>query len=126
MKVEKVKNVAVTNEAIARFMGVDVDFSQTVYKDSKSTLRHLIDNRLKSEGLLFHESIDWQKPVADKIRLMGFRIKINMTPVDNSVYISKEGVTIASAPYWSRLEDAFYNAILSFLEYYNLTTPTNR
>jgi hypothetical protein len=55
------------NNLIAEYLGVDIQYSDTVYKDSRSELRHIIDNRDKSEGLLFHCSWDWLMPVVGKI-----------------------------------------------------------
>jgi hypothetical protein len=45
------------NKHIALMLGVDVNYSTQVYRDSKSNLRHIIDNMPKSEHLKFN--IDW-------------------------------------------------------------------
>ena len=58
------------NELIAEFMGVDTKFSDELYKDSRSVLRYLIDNKSKYDGLLFHSSWDWLMPVVEKIELV--------------------------------------------------------
>jgi hypothetical protein len=61
------------NNLIAEYLGVDINYSDTVYKDSRSELRHIIDNRDKSEGLLFHCSYDWIMPVVMKAILEKIR-----------------------------------------------------
>lgn len=47
------------NKRCAEFLGVDVDYSIEVYKDSKSPLRNHIDNKPKSEPLLFDDDWNW-------------------------------------------------------------------
>ena len=59
------------NELIAEFIGVDTHFSDKVYKDSVSRLRHLIDNREKSEGLPFDTDWNWLIPVVEEIESYG-------------------------------------------------------
>lgn len=72
------------NNKIARFIGVDVDYSPTVYKDSKSPLRHLINNLSKDNELLFHKSWDWLMPVM--IMLKKFQNESNDWSIDNFEY----------------------------------------
>ncbi|MFW5847492.1 MAG: hypothetical protein ACOCVF_01045 [bacterium] len=55
------------NEVIAKYIGVDIDYSPLVYKDSKSRLRHLIDNRPKEDGLLFDSNWEWLMGVVEII-----------------------------------------------------------
>jgi len=47
------------NKEIAVMLGVDINFSTQVYRDSKSSLRHIIDNMPKSEDLQFHSDWNW-------------------------------------------------------------------
>ena len=63
------KKIEQGNRLIAKLIGVDIDFSETVYKDSKSPLRHIIDNREKSEGLLFNSNYEWIMPVVELINM---------------------------------------------------------
>lgn len=56
------------NRVIAEWIGVDVDFDEHVYRDSRSLLRHYIDNKPKTEPLLFDKSYDWLMPVWQKLR----------------------------------------------------------
>ena len=59
------------NEKIAKFIGVDIDYSDVIYKDSKSELKHLINNRNKSDGLLFDSNWEWIMEVVEKIESFG-------------------------------------------------------
>ena len=59
------------NKRCAEFLGVDVDYSIEVYKDSKSPLRNHIDNKPKSEPLLFDDDWNW---------IMEVILAINMIP----------------------------------------------
>jgi hypothetical protein len=47
------------NKEIAVMLGVDINFSTQVYRDSKSSLRHILDNMPKSEDLKFHSDWNW-------------------------------------------------------------------
>lgn len=58
-------------EQIAKLIGVDVDYSDIVYKDSKSELRNIINNRNKSEGLLFDCDWNWLMVVVNEIEKLG-------------------------------------------------------
>lgn len=55
------------NIRCAKFLGVDVDYSTQVYKDSKSPLRDYINNKPKSEPLLFDEDWNWIMRVVKEI-----------------------------------------------------------
>jgi len=66
------------NNLILRFIGGDPDYCTTYYRDSKSCLRDKIDNRSKSEGLMFYSSWDWLMPVVQQIeKIKGARIIID-------------------------------------------------
>jgi hypothetical protein len=56
------------NECIARLIGVDVDYSETEYRDSRSFLRHKINHLSKSEGLLFHSDWSWIMETVNYVR----------------------------------------------------------
>ena len=58
------------NELIARYMGVDIDFDLTCYRDSRSNMREYTDNCPKPNGLKFHNDWNWIMPVFDKIESM--------------------------------------------------------
>ncbi len=47
------------NKQIALMLGVDVNHSTRVYRDSKSSLRHIIDKMPKCLLLIFHEDWNW-------------------------------------------------------------------
>jgi hypothetical protein len=47
------------NKQIALMIGVDINFSTEVYRDSKSRLRHIIDKMPKSLLLIFHKDWNW-------------------------------------------------------------------
>jgi hypothetical protein len=61
------KEILEYNKRCAEFLGVDVDYSTEVYKDSKSPLRHYINNKPKSEPLLFHSDWNWIMKMIEKI-----------------------------------------------------------
>jgi len=52
---------------ISKMIGVDADYDDNVFKDSKSRLRYIIHNRDKSEGLLFNSDWNWLMCVVDFI-----------------------------------------------------------
>ena len=60
------------NRRCAQCLGVDVDYSTEVYKDSKSPLRDYINNKPKSEPLLFDEDWNWIMWVVEAIEKLGF------------------------------------------------------
>ena len=52
-------NTVLGDVFIAKMIGVDTEYSNEVYKDSKSGLRHIINNRKKEDGLLFSSDWNW-------------------------------------------------------------------
>jgi hypothetical protein len=70
------------NKEIAVMLGVDINFSTQVYRDSKSSLRHIIDNMPKSEDLKFHSDWNWLMETVEFIE------KINKE-VDVCIHINK-------------------------------------
>ena len=115
------------NELIAEFMGVDTKFSDELYKDSRSVLRYLIDNKSKYDGLLFHSSWDWLMPVVEKIE------HINAKSI-SSVVVVINGNTCLMFPYFNTLKTnsefkvnevdntkilAVYKAVIKFITWYN-------
>lgn len=98
-------------EKIAIFMGVDVTYSDIVYLDSKSELRHLINNRSKSEGLLFDCDWNWLMCVVEKIESYGgdkneFDIYGNCVQLGNEGFFGKSKI------------DATYKAVCWWIEKY--------
>lgn len=61
------KEIKDGNNLIAEFIGVDITYSETEYRDSKSVLRDKIDHYPKSEELKFHSSWDWLMAAVEKI-----------------------------------------------------------
>lgn len=57
------------NEDIAKLIGVDVGYSESHYRDSKSFLRHKIDNLSKEEGLKFHSDWTWAMETVNYVRM---------------------------------------------------------
>ena len=55
------------DQYIAEMIGVDLTYSEMVFRDSKSSLRHYINNRNKSEGLLFSSDWNWLMAVVNFI-----------------------------------------------------------
>lgn len=55
------------NELVGVFMGVDVLFDTEKYRDSRSPLRHYIDNRPKDMPLEFDTNWNWLMTVVEKI-----------------------------------------------------------
>lgn len=52
---------------IAKMIGIDTEYSNDVYKDSKSGLRHIVNNRSKKDGLLFSSDWNWLMYVVEFI-----------------------------------------------------------
>lgn len=109
-------NYIESNKLIAEWIGVDLNFSETVYKDSRSELRHFIDNRLKSDGLLFHTSWDWLMPVGKKI--MEYLNGIDRPNKDAVCYGDALEVDIHCAIREYDLPKA-HEAICNFITWYN-------
>ncbi len=80
------KEILEYNNRCAKFLGVDVDYSTEVYKDSKSPLRDHINNKPKSEPLLFDEDWNWIMRVVVAIEKLGFNFD-SYTPIG----IGKDG-----------------------------------
>ena len=76
------------NKRCAEFLGVDVNYSTEVYKDSKSTLRQYIHNMPKSESLKFHSDWNWIMEVVKAIEKLNFAVEINS---DTCVIQSNDG-----------------------------------
>lgn len=56
------------NENIAKLIGVDINYSDSEYRDSRSFLRHKIDHLSKIEGLKFHSDWGWIMDTVDYVR----------------------------------------------------------
>jgi hypothetical protein len=85
------------DEKIAKFIGVDAEYSPTIYKDSKSPLRHILNNRNKSEGLLFDSDWNWLMVVVEKIESLGydeneFDIFGNCVQLGNEEFVGKSKI----------------------------------
>lgn len=65
-----------------------------------------------------YNTIDSLIPAINKIRKLGFRIDINITSVDHSVYIYK-GEERLNFPAYSDLFNNMKVAITQFIEWYN-------
>lgn len=104
------------NKLCAEFLGVDIHYSVEVYKDSKSPLRQYIDNRPKSEPLLFHSDWNWIMEVVEAIeKLPGIK---QFHIVDNSAYLNG-GLNVGSFANESGKKEAVVQAINQFLIWYN-------
>lgn len=105
------------NSLIAQYIGVDIFYSSNVYKDSKSPLRHLIDNRLKSEGLEFDSNWEWLMPVVeiinqrDWVTIYGDECKIHSS-------IPNEFETIRVIKEDEYLIKPVFNAVVQYVEWY--------
>jgi hypothetical protein len=64
----KEREIIKRNEDIARLIGVDVDFSDLEYRDSRSFLRHKIDHLSKSDGLKFNSDWSWIMDTVNYVR----------------------------------------------------------
>ena len=60
-------NTMLYDVLIAKMVGIDTEYSNEVYKDSKSGLRHLVNNRKKEDGLLFSSDWNWLMYVVEFI-----------------------------------------------------------
>lgn len=61
------RNTGLCDVFLVKMIGVDTDYSNEVYKDSKSGLRHIINNREKEDGLLFSSDWNWLMYVVEFI-----------------------------------------------------------
>lgn len=119
-----------SNDIIAKFMGVDIECSPSVYRASKGVLRHLIDNRRKCDGLLFDKSWDWLMPVVENIeQLTGVSVYMGFSVIisdKHSCIYCYEPLKVKGVIYQtpSGIDEpdkltAVYNAIIYFIEWYN-------
>lgn len=108
------------NIMIAEFIGVDLNFSDKVYKQSKSTLKDIIDNRYKTNGLLFNESWDWLMPVVAKIESL--KVTFSIIGMFSQVIVW-EGSEIVFAKTYGGLEvpkiEAVYLCVVAFIDWVN-------
>jgi len=113
------------NKKCAEFLGVDIHYSVEVYKDSKSPLRQYIDNRPKSEPLLFHSDWNWIEEVLNKIEGENF-----LYILKSDVYGEERGYSLEfydndGEPIFTHLrtycnkKEAVVQAINQFLIWYN-------
>jgi hypothetical protein len=114
------KEISHKNELIALFLGVDVNYSEEVYKDSMSPLRHLIHNRPKTEGLEFHSSLDWLIYVIEKIESLGFVVTMSKSQcqVFDRTKSFPENFIIDADFHDDWLKNA-YDGVTGFIEWYN-------
>lgn len=100
-------------EKMAKFIGVDVNYSDNKYMDSKSPLRHIINNRDKADGLLFDSDWNWLMAVVEKIESFGGDV--------NEFDIFGNCVQLGDAEFVGRSKiEATYNAVCWWInEYYN-------
>lgn len=96
------------NKLCAEFLGVDIHYSVEVYKDSKSPLRQYIDNRPKSEPLLFHSDWNWIMEVVEAIEKKSW-VNIKGCAVDISTIANLNAPT---------KKEAVVDAINQFLIWY--------
>lgn len=94
------------NERCAKFLGVDLDYSTEVYKDSKSNLRQFIHNRSKSEPLLFDSDWNWIMQVKIKIQELNYVIKVISSPTTSEKWYSHK-ITIQKNIFTELLNNIF-------------------
>ncbi len=104
------------NKKCAEFLGVDIHYSVEVYKDSKSPLRQYIDNRPKSEPLLFHSDWNWIMEVVEAIEKKGYEIDIFSNCVEICDIPDENYITEAVG---KTKKEAVVQAINQFLIWYN-------
>jgi hypothetical protein len=108
------------NKKCAEFLGVDINYSKEVYKDSKSQLRQYIHNKPKSESLLFHSDWNWIMEVVEGIEKVkcNFTIKTQWNEFNEQNYTQ---VTVNKREgEMSRDRTAIYNSV----DVYNHHSPT--
>lgn len=102
------------NDLIAIFIGVDIEFSPTQYRDSKSNMRPYIDHRSKSDGLEFHSNWKWLMLVIEFIEVKGYNVKIdtNYTSISayNDIALIFGDIKIINT----------FNAVVKFVKWYNI------
>jgi hypothetical protein len=102
------------NKMCAEFLGVDINFSTEVYKDSKSTLRQYIHGKPKSEPLLFHSDWNWIMEVVEAIEkiyhIQGVEINGNCCLIKTYTFHKHRSET---------KKEAVVQAINKFLIWYN-------
>jgi hypothetical protein len=115
---EKEYNAKEYNELCAEFLGVDINYSKEVYKDSISPLRQYIHNKPKSEELLFDTDWNWIMEVVEKIE-SSFNGFVLFKIEDESCFVS----AISTKNYNNHTEmstkkEAVVQAIWKFLNWY--------
>jgi hypothetical protein len=115
------------NKLIAEFMGIE----KISYSDTPTVERFRYGNSMLFEtDLKYHTSWDWLMPVVEKIQ------SIDITPAPNyrgyrieivpSGYVSIKGFPmppiLANVSIEGSLINAVYQAVIQFVEWYNLTT----
>ena len=114
------KEIIENNKLIAEFMGVDVNYSDIVYKDSKSPLRHFIDNRNKLDGLDFHNSWDWLMPVVEKCKETLETIETEFESEERAKF-EEEIFSLDETleDFFTNNLEAIYRRCIEFIKWYN-------
>jgi hypothetical protein len=107
------------NKQIALMLGVDVNYSTQVYRDSKSNLRHIIDNMPKSEHLKFDIDWNWLMEAVEFITKLGGSYSISgkscAISVDEPYWFDVEIIVYTNEP----THKAVFIAVSDFAKLYN-------
>ena len=110
------------NKLIAEFMGVkEIDGMRLI--ENAPHIRATC--YFTPDQLEYHTSWDWLMPVVEKIAKLGFRVKTNFNPIDNSVIIQEVGNSdnTLSMMYYSSPIEVVWLAVIQFITWYNQQNP---
>lgn len=118
LKIFEATKIELSNNMIAKFIGVDLHYSNDVYKDSKSSLRDRIDNRRKSEGLLFNSDWNWLMTVVEKINERDW-VRIYSDECKIHSCLANEFETIIVVNEGLPMIKSVYDAVVKYVEWIN-------
>ena len=115
-----------SNSLIAAFMGAEYFEDGNYWRDSKSSMRHMLDN---AKDLHFHSSWDWLMPVVEKIEptyspkhgYFGVHISSNQCTIQGTKGMNDPASSLirySDQHYALTKIEAVYSAVIAFIKWY--------